>query len=377
VSSQKNLPFLATLNWRDWQTLQSDALNLIPSFDHLVVVGIGGSSLGAKAIVSALGLEQRVSFLENPDPDIVRKVLDRHSIKRTLFQIVSKSGETLETLAHFFYLWDYVEKSGGNPKQQFIVTTDPEKGFLRQCVQTYRLKSYSIPSFLGGRFSVFSPVGLFAAAFSGVSLEELFEGAQTTLQTWEKDPSSVKTSAQQIYDFYNLGRDIMILFPYQQRLYPLAQWMAQLIAESLGKKKGKTRVGITPIVRLGPEDQHSQLQLYLEGPQDKWVQFLWMETDETLRLNGALGHEKAYLHGKSYEEILQAELQATRDTLSSEGVPNHLWTLPKPHAKTLGSFMLSYQLVTVTLAEFLGVNPYDQPAVEQIKERTREYLSSQ
>ncbi len=356
-------------------------------FDTLVVLGMGGSGLGAKAIRALLGRSPSVQFhlCDNLDPDILGDLFDSLDLSKTLFNVVSKSGETLETMSQFLWVKNLLQKKIGlSWRNHVLVTTDPQKGNLRKLVREEKLRSLPIPSGVGGRFSVLSAVGLFPAAMMGLNVAELLAGARR-MSVRVENPDVVLNPAaflaSLLYLMHRQGRNIFVLMPYTDRLHPFAEWCAQLWAESLGKRfslKGEeVFTGSTPVVACGAKDQHSQLQLYMEGPQDKFILFFTLENFErSMILDAELANQwgVAHLGGKDLGSILNAEAEATQKALFQAGRPSAEIVLPKLDAYSLGSLFYLFEVATVFAGGFYNVNPFDQPGVELGKKLTREIL---
>ncbi len=319
------------------------------NFCQLVVIGIGGSSVGLKCLVNALlpSTQRKVFVLESPEAKRVSAILDVCDPKKTLFNIISKSGETIETWAVWKMIETWLkEKLGKKWIEHVVVTTDPQKGKLRTFVKKEGLKSFEVPPDVGGRFSVLSPVGLFPAACVGVDSKALLHGAKRALE----NVTSVRRNAALHWEASKKGKNISVMMPYTESLAGFGDWYAQLWAESLGKKG----MGQTPVVGVGPMSQHSLLQLLCEGPKDKIVTFIRVESSDTLLL---------------------AEQEATAQSLTESGCPNITISLPKLDEENLGALLMTYQIQTAFCGQLMGINPYDQPGVERSKELTRKLLS--
>lgn len=360
-----------------------------------VVLGIGGSALGARALHQALSHPQHNLFplarrqhrpslwvADNIDADFFYGLLDGLELRRTGFNVISKSGSTAETLAQFLFIYRLLKGRVGADKarERLIVTTDPEKGPLRRLVAREGFSSLSIPPNVGGRFSVLTPVGLFPAALVGIDLEELLAGARFMDQRLKNAPPR-QHLAQRLASLYYLfaalkKRSILVIMPYATALTGLADWFCQLWAESLGKKFALdgtvTNAGTTPVRALGVTDQHSQLQLYSEGPQDKLITFLEVEKfQHELKLEDLFADpDLSYLGGRSLNELFQAEKRATAFNLMKEARPSLTLRLPEINAFTIGQLIYLLEVVTVTAAGLFKVNPLDQPGVEGGKKTT-------
>ncbi|MDD5641570.1 MAG: glucose-6-phosphate isomerase [Syntrophales bacterium] len=362
---------------------------------EFVVLGIGGTALGAKALHQALCHPQYNRFnmarrqhrpalwvLDNIDPDYLYGMLDGLELRRTAFNVISKSGSTAETLAQFLFSYHFLKGRVGAAKarERFVVTTDPENGDLRRLAQEEGLPSLMIPPGVGERFSMLTPVGLLPAAMIGIDLEELLAGARfmdQRLQSPEYQQNPAYCLAALYYLFALKARNILVIMPYAAALTGMADWFCQLWAESLGKKldlQGReVWTGTTPVRALGATDQHSQLQLYLEGPQDKLITFLEVgKFQNRLEIPGLFPEMEGlhYLGGHSMHELLQAEKKATAFNLTKAGRPHLTLHLPEINAFTIGQLIYLLEVTTVATATLLGVNPLDQPGVEGGKETT-------
>lgn len=334
--------------------------------ENFVVIGIGGSSLGNRALHNALNhpfiTKPRIFFLENVDPSTIKGLMDVLDFKKTVFNIITKSGETIETMANFLVLRRFVNKD------QIIVTTDPEKGELRRIAEEEGYVTLDIPPEVGGRFSVFSNVGLLSSAVSGIDINKLLEGARfmdnlsKNKDIW-KNPACMSAVLQ--YIFYKKGRNICVFMPYSDRLMNLAEWFCQLWAESLGKAKD---IGSTPVRTLGVIDQHSQLQLYMEGPQDKVITFVRVEDlGEPIEVPRDFN---SWLGSHTINELILVEQEATELALTKNERPNCTITLKNISPFTIGVLMYMLELQTAFMGELFGVNAFDQSGVEEGKKIT-------
>jgi glucose-6-phosphate isomerase len=355
-------------------------------FDTLVVVGMGGSALGTRALVTALaragdGLE--VVVADSIDPQAFGVLLGRVDLRRTLFNVVSKSGETAETMAQFLIVRDRLLRELGavDYKQHVIVTTDAERGTLRQIVNDEGFRALPIPPGVGGRFSVLTPVGLFPAAAAGIDVQELMAGAAAmdergrTATSPLADPALVLAGA--LWLLGGRHKSIVVLMPYCERLIALGDWFCQLWAESLGKAvdlSGRTvERGQTPVRAIGAGDQHSQLQLYLEGPRDKVIVFLRVQdhgeaitVPPTYQDLESLG----YLGGHALGDLLNAEQRATELALVKRGRPSATLTVPAVNPFTVGQVLYLLEMATAAGGVLAAVDPFDQPGVEEGKRLT-------
>ena len=366
------------------------------AFDHVLLLGIGGSALGARALMNALrppawnelSDEQREYFprltvLENVDPTTVAAALRRIDPRRVLVNVVSKSGGTAETLAQYLVVRDWLERAVGPEAapRHLVFTTDPVKGPLRAIAEKEGIATLEVPPEVGGRFSVLSPVGLLPAALVGIDIEALLRGAKTALDRAESDdllanPAGLYAALLWAADA-RLGANIHVLMPYCDRLRDFAEWYRQLWAESLGKRvdRGGIEVfaGPTPLAAIGATDQHSQVQLFMEGPHDKVVTFLSLEEpgeDITIPGRADLPEELAYLGGKSLGALLKAEREATAAALARMGRMSCGLSVPALTAEWMGSLLMFLQLATGYAGVWYGVDPFNQPGVELGKKLT-------
>ena len=373
-----DLPNLSHL----YEDIPKQASRIQRQFENLVVLGIGGSALGLRCIAHSLlhpfhnlldkkqrQGKPRLFVCDTLDPDTFSLLFEYLDLEKTCFNVISKSGTTLETMAQFFFIIEWLQKSIGKKwKDHLIITTDPEKGALRAFSETERITSFVIPPSLGGRFSVLSPVVLFPAACVGIDIEGLLQGATlTSLET------ATRIAAFHFLMATKKKKTISVMMPYTDSLRDFSEWYAQLWAESLGKN-GR---GMTPVKALGVTDQHSQLQLYMEGPNDKLITFLNVQSyrtaPEKTRLHN-VPEAFAFLEGKSFDRIVQAGQQGTMRALAQAHRPNFTITLSKLHEQSVGSLLMTYEIATVLMGALMQINPFDQPGVELSKRLTRQIL---
>jgi glucose-6-phosphate isomerase len=371
--------------------------------DHVLVLGIGGSALGTKALLNALrrpawnewddeGREffPRVSVLDNIDPTTVAAALRRIDPRRVLVNVISKSGGTAETMAQYLVVRAWLEEAlGAAAYRHLVFTTDPARGALREIAATDGIATLSVPPAVGGRFSVLSPVGLLPAALAGVDIEALLAGAARARERAEaadllRNPPALYAALHWAADTA-LGARINVLMPYTDRLRELAEWYRQLWAESLGKRvdrEGRTvYTGPTPVAAVGATDQHSQVQLFMEGPFDKVITFVTVDDlGEDVRIPApaapssgsppALPADLAYLPGHTLGELLRAEYEATAAALAQMGRMSCTLRLPDLSPASLGEAIMFFQLATGYAGVWYGIDPFDQPGVELGKRLT-------
>ena len=357
-------------------------------FEDIVILATGGSSLGGQAICALAdgGGSPRLHFLDNIDPEHFDAVVGRLDFGRTGVLVISKSGGTPETLMQFLSLLPrLIEASaGGRLGKQVIIITGPGDTPLRRLALRYGCEVLDHDPDLGGRFAAFSLVGLLPALIAGLDARALRTGAAeilgSTLAT--DDPSLVPPAIGAALNVC-LARERRIsqsvLLPYSERLEPFARWFRQLWAESLGKDGH----GTTPIPGVGAVDQHSQLQLWLDGPADKLFTLILTDrrgqgealqpslAPDLMEENGAL----SWLAGRSMGDLMEAEQRATAETLAKAGRPVRILGLKRLDEKALGALMMHYMLETVIAGHLFGVDPFGQPAVEEGKILARRYLS--
>jgi glucose-6-phosphate isomerase len=366
------------------------------AFDHVLVLGIGGSALGTRALIQALRppawneLDDesreyfpRLTVLENVDPSTVAAALRRIDPRRALVNVVSKSGGTAETLAQYLIARDWLEAAVGPEAapRHLVFTTDPASGALRRIAETEGIAALEVPPAVGGRFSVLSPVGLLPAALVGIDIDALLRGARRALHAAGnsrllENPPALYSALLWAADS-RAGSRIHVLMPYCDRLRETAEWYRQLWAESLGKRLNRRGeevfLGPTPLGAVGATDQHSQVQLFMEGPYDKVVTFVEVEDhgeDLTIPGRNGLPDELAYLAGKTLGGLLAAECNATAAALARNGRMHARIRLPALTPDVMGELLMFFQLATGYAGIWYGVNPFDQPGVELGKRLT-------
>ncbi|MCB5265424.1 MAG: glucose-6-phosphate isomerase [Candidatus Cloacimonetes bacterium] len=355
---------------------------LDPKFENMVVLGIGGSALGNKALYSALKTEARlkrkVYVYDNVDPVYLHELLSEIDLEKTVFNVVTKSGTTAETMSGYMIVLDILkQKFPQDYQKRLIITTDKEKGFLRQVVKSEGFASFVVPDNVGGRFSVLTDVGLLSSAFAGIDIKALLKGAAGMRETSEiKDITQNPPLLNGLLHFLYMrdGKNISVMMPYSNSLYDFADWYRQLWAESLGKRYDvsgrEIYVGQTPVKALGTTDQHSQIQLYTQGPNDKVITFITVEKwnhDYVIPNIHPDRGEVNYLGGKKLSQLLNAERLATEYALCKAQRPNANLVFPEINAENLGAAIMMYEIQTVFTGKLLNINPLDQPGVEDGK----------
>jgi glucose-6-phosphate isomerase len=377
--------------------IRTFAEGLGQAHDHVLVLGIGGSALGTKALLNALrrpawnewddegrDFFPRLTVLENIDPTSISAALERIDPRRVLVNVISKSGGTAETMAQYLVVRAWLEAALGPAANRHLVfTTDPERGALRELAQRDHVATLDVPPEIGGRFSVLSPVGLLPAALVGIDIEGLLAGARRALERANSDdllqnPPALYAALHCEADL-SLGARIHVLMPYTDRLREFAEWYRQLWAESLGKRanrEGRTvNLGPTPVAAVGATDQHSQVQLFMEGPFDKVITFvtvddLGVDVKIPRPSEKPLPPDLEYLPGHTLSELLRAEYEATSSALAQMGRMSCTLQLPDLSATTVGEAIMFFQLATGYAGVWYGVDPFDQPGVELGKRLT-------
>lgn len=363
------------------------AANARGRFDDVLLLGIGGSALGPIALRTALcpprwneltpeqrGGQPRLHVLDNVDPATIGATLARLDLSRTLVLVVSKSGGTVETMAQYLIVREALANALGEDtaKQHLVFVTDPEVGALRKIARAEGITTVDIPANVGGRFSVLSPVGILPAALIGIDVKALLDGAaQITADAQHADLTKNRPGAfavlQWLADTCH-GRSVQVLMPYADPLRDLALWFVQLWAESLGKIKADgSSVGPTPLPALGATDQHSQVQLFMEGPRDKTVTFIGVKGREgegkIPARHGDIA-ELGYLGGHTLGELIDIEQRATAGALAARGRFNATITVDTVDAWHLGALMQTFALATAYAGELYGIDAFNQPGVE-------------
>lgn len=350
--------------------------------DTLVVDGIGGSALGALALETAFRPRRRLAVLDNVDPEGVAAKLAGLDPERTAVNVITKSGSTAETMANLLVVLGWMERRlGPGHARRWSATTDSKRGDLRTLAERLGIPILAVPENVGGRFSVLTPVGLVPAAFLGIDVEELMQGARDMRTHCWSQPAESNAGVLGAALLHALattrGRSIQVLMPYADALVHLADWYRQLWAESLGKRLDRAgrvvETGQTPVVSVGATDQHSQVQLYMEGPHDKVVSFLEVERFrrevKIPKRHGDLA-SLGYLGGRTLGELIAAERRGTEVALTAAGRPNFAWRLPRVSPHVMGQIIYLFEFQTALSGELYDIDAFDQPGVEAGKVAT-------
>lgn len=392
--------------WKRWLNLGYDtklveelnayAQQVKGRFSDMVILGIGGSSLGGYALLRALlhpywnqlsdaqrnGMP-RYYFVENVDADQINPLMDMLDPQRTLFVVISKSGTTAETMSAFMIAKEWLEQKlpADQVKEHIVAITDAQKGVLRPVATKEQYQTFEVPDDVGGRFSVFCAVGLLPAVLCGVSLTEIQKGLQDLDKTLQNPDLKQNLAAQGAliqYLLYERGKTNSVFMPYSFRLASVSDWYVQLWAESLGKKTdlngNVVHVGPTPVRAVGVTDQHSQVQLFNEGPFDKVFTFIAVgkpSKDVTIPANQFSDVEDLnYLNGKPMSQLMQAEFESTRASITSNQRPNMTLTLPQVDAYHFAQLLYLLEVQTAIAGALMNIDPFDQPGVELAKKYT-------
>lgn len=372
----------------DLTEIRKTASRISSRFRDVVVLGTGGSSLGAQMLVSLSGEQlyvpngkARIHFPDNLGPHTMQQLISELDLANTHFLVISKSGGTAETIAQMLACFSNLLTLVGEDevKHYFTVIVQPGESFLHDFAVKWRLPIHYHDPDLGGRFSVFSIVGLLPAMIVGLDVVALRDGAEQVLKSvMEADHVCNMSAAMGAIAAYELQKkqaiNINVMMPYECRLESFSAWYKQLWAESLGKN-GK---GTTPFSAMGPVDQHSQLQLFLDGPHDKYFTVITTSSRGAGPTIDSMLIEDAnfkYMAGATIGDLVKAEANSTIEALGERGKPVRHIKVGELNERSLGALIMHFILETVIAAELFDVDPYDQPSVEYGKNLTKEYLT--
>ncbi|GAV25534.1 glucose-6-phosphate isomerase [Carboxydothermus islandicus] len=373
--------------------IEKTAREIREKFKYFVVLGIGGSALGPLAVHTALNnlrynelpeeLRGGPKFYveDNIDPERMASLLKVIEPEKTVFNVITKSGATAETLSQLLIVTELLKKKVGERfTDHLIFTTDPEKGNLRALARELGVKTFAIPSNVGGRFSELTPVGLLPAAVTGINIRELLAGAREMAERCEREnlwenPAGLAAAIHVL--LLERGKNMAVMMPYADSLKYMADWYAQLLGESIGKRLNRRGeevfVGQTPVKALGVTDQHSQVQLYTEGPFDKLLIFLEVEryrNTVVIPPDFPQYAELKFLGGHTLNELIIAEKKATEFALLKARRPNYTVIFPEVNPYTVGEFLYFLEAKIAFMGEYLDINAFDQPGVEEGKKAT-------
>lgn len=351
-----------------------------PAASDVVVVGIGGSALSARlfdAIAPAEAERPRLHVIDTVDPAAVQLLLRRLAPGATILIGISKSGTTLETMAVFPILEGWMQAAlGPDAAERIAVVCGPDENALRQRAEARGYATFDVPPAVGGRYSALTPVGLLPAACVGVDPHALLAGAEAArvrcLEARPADNPALALAAVH-WAAEAAGRNVAVLFPYGEALKPLGPWWAQLVGESLGKPAAQGAAGVTAVAATGPADQHSLLQLLVEGPDDKLVVFVDAPGEAGPRVPDDAA-DMTFAAGQDLGALLAAEREATEYALAATGRPSARVRLAAADEQSIGAFLLVSQMAVVYWARLLGVDPFGQPGVTLGKDAARAAL---
>jgi glucose-6-phosphate isomerase len=361
-----DLPALQIVqNQQESQWVQQIAADIV-QYKNILIIGTGGSSLGAKTFC-ALKSKHHLIFLESIDNQTINDCFSSIDLEQTFFIVISKSGETVETVCQTLILLEKLQQTQ-NWRHRLLFITQDKHNSLASIAMQYNLKILPHNPQIGGRYSCFSIVGLLPAALCGLDVNQIVAGANSALQDFCNNPAIVANFCYNQLQFYNQGYNQMVLMPYIDKLKYFNDWFRQLFAESLGKEG----FGITPINSTGTIDQHSQLQLYLDGKEDKMFTFIINKIDNDCSI--VVPKSNTIFSQKSLQQILLAEAFSTIDLLAKKSIPIRVIEISDLNEYNLAKLMMQCFLETIFLANARNINPFDQPAVELRKQIARKIL---
>lgn len=364
--------------------IEKSAHYIRDNFAHVVILGTGGASLGARALLSLKKNSTRhpqIHTLPNLAAGDYEEFIENLDCKNTLTLVISKSGNTIDTLSQTLIMIKHFLGHMGKEalSRHFFFLTQPEDSLLRRLASEYGITVMDHIPELGGRFSVLSNVGLLPAAISGLNIHDIREGAQKVMN-YTLNNSDIMNIPSVVGASFIVGADanqnksINVMMPYVNRLQKFTDWYVQLWAESLGKQ-GR---GTTPLAALGPRDQHSQLQMFLDGKKDKSFTFITVQKKQSgVRIDTSLfdAPEISHLHGKDLADVVDAFYQGTLQSILDTKIPCQTITLEDLNEYSMGALMMHFMLETLFAAAMLGVNAFDQPRVEAGKKYAEQTLS--
>lgn len=360
----------------DLAEIETLAAKIRAKFKHVIVCGAGGSGLSGRVLTNlTLGNSSpQIYYLDNIDPYAIDRLLGLCPPQDTCVIAISKSGSTVETLSQFYMFLSHFKKQLGTKlSEHFIAITISDESPLRASAREHGFVVMEHPKDIGGRFSVFTSVGLLPAGIAGLNIAAIRQGAAETIAMLGAGEHPARLGASLQYAHMQQGKTITVMLPYCERLTAFSAWYRQSWAESLAKQG----LGTTPIRAVGTTDQHSQLQLYLDGPKDKFFTLIFLNRAGTgQKIEAPTLPDLDYIQGKTTGDIMAAEQKATLETLVKNGCPVRLISCEQLNEKTIGAMLMHFMLEIMFMAKLFGVNAFDQPAVEEGKVLAREYLLS-
>ncbi len=381
-----NLPCLSIVNNNIYLKEIENMVKKYRKFKYILICGTGGSSLGGKTLCDINKTKNfnnnfpSLHFIENVDPAPILNILNDINLKKTAVIVISKSGETIETLCQFFFINNFFKKKKIKLESKLLIITENKASTLKKIHEETNCDYLIHDNKIGGRFSIFSNVALFPALLCSVDIEGIVSGGKEVLKDFQnaRDLLSVKPILSAYYSFKLMRSKIkqFVLMPYSDAMINFSLWYRQLWGESIGKK-GK---GSTPINAIGTIDQHSQLQLYLDGPKDKFISIVGIDRYcKSFSLKTTISKKFMYspLERKNMESLFKAEQRATFDTIKKKKIPLRKINIDFLDEISLGSLLMHFFLETISSCYLLNINPFDQPAVEEGKILTKKYLKDE
>ena len=368
IKADKLAPIGIIFDKTDLQHFAILAKKIAP-YKKVMVLGVGGSSLGGKTL-AALKDQTKVEFLESIDPLTIKTSLEKIDLKKTFFLVISKSGETIETICQTLVIIEKLKKAKiKNFAQQFLFITQDQDSPIYRIAHEIGAEITEHSREIGGRYSCFSIVGMLPALLCGINVKKIRQGAQKIVTDFLQNDRITNSCAVQL-DLYQQGFCNNVIMPYIDVLKNFTDWYRQLWAESLGK----SGFGSTPINSMGTVDQHSQLQLYLEGPKDKFFTFVTLENHHNDFLVKDLKASPTLFGGKKLSDIVKVEQETTIEVLNQKKLPIRIFAVKKLDEEILGGLMMQCFLETILVAYAKNINPFDQPAVELRKDLAKKIL---
>ena len=334
-------------------------INKLKKKNYFNILGMGGSIVGTEAIYSFLGhkIKKKFNFINNLNPKVIK-------FNKSVNIIVSKSGETLETISNFHVLQNF------NLPKNNIFISERKKNYIRNIAEKFKYEIFDHKNYIGGRYSVLSEVGMLPAELMGLK-EKKFKKMNVLIKN-KKFVESLVLNVENTIKLIGKKKINSVILNYDKKSNDFFRWYQQLIAESLGKKSK----GLIPIISSMPKDNHSLLQLYLDGPKNSFFTFynVMNDTSDIIRSKNVL-NEKKYLNNKSLIKIINAQRLATQNIFKKKNIPFRSFEIKRRSEETLGELFCFFVLETILLGKALKVNPFDQPSVELIKAETKKILS--
>ncbi len=376
IKNNKIAPLNISYKIDDLEEFNNLAKNIKSNFKKVIILGVGGSSLGAKTIVALNNHDIKIDFFESIDGQTLKNKLHKTDLKTTFFLVISKSGQTIETTCQTLIIIEELKKNKITDfSKQFTFVTENQESDIGKIAKEIGATIKNHPSDIGGRFSYLTIVGLLPSAIAGYDIAKIRSSARKTIENFilQNGISNDITNicAYQLY-LFDKGFGSNVIMPYIDSLKDFTDWYRQLWAESLGKNG----FGSTPINSMGTVDQHSQLQLYLDGPKDKFFTFICYKNFTNNFIIKDLENCQTRFGGKSLNDIVKAEQESTIDILAKQKLPIRIIELEKLDEEVLSALMMQMFLETILIAKVKNINPFDQPAVENRKILSKKYLEN-